>query len=298
MRDNSSSTTYPLVTIGIPAFNSEKTISAAIESVLQQNYENLELIVSDNFSNDATLDICEGFKRIDPRVTVFAQSNNIGAVNNFNFLLERANGTYFCWLGSDDRFAPEHIALSVALLRKESDLIGCMAQAIFDFEVSSDIKPATYQFGSSPIQRIRAFFTNPGRSHGLFYGLYKVEKLRSYRFLSREFFAWDWCLILHLLAQGKIGSTKRLGLISGSKGVSSTNLVYRHYGISGVKRLLPYSMFTKVTWSNVHVWSKGARVYLLYWLIRINLRYLLLGRLEIKHWIKTRISDLLTGGYK
>ena len=287
-----------MVTIGIPAFNSEKTISAAIQSVLQQDYENLKMIVSDNFSTDATLEICEGFKRNDPRVTVIAQSNNIGAVNNFKFLLERANGTYFCWLGSDDRFAPEHIGLSVALLQKESDLIGCMARAIFDYEVSTDIKPATYHFGSSPIQRIRIFFRNPGRSHGLFYGLYKVENLRSYRFLSREFFAWDWCLILHLLAQGKIGSTEKLGLISGSKGVSSSNLVYQHYGISGYKRLLPYSKFTKVTWSNLKVWSKGARVYLVYWLIRINIRYLLLERFEVKHWIKTRISIFLSGDSK
>ena len=254
--------------------------------------------MSDNFSSDSTLDICEGFKRNDPRVTVIAQSKNIGAVNNFNFLLERANGTYFCWLGSDDRFAPEHIGLSVALLEKDSDLIGCMAQAIFDFEVSFDIKPATYHFDDSQIKRIKEFFRKPGRSHGLFYGLYKVENLRTYGFLSREFLAWDWCLILHLLAQGKIGSTERLGLISGSKGVSSSNLVYRHYGISGVKRLLPYSMFAKVTWSNLHVWSKGARVYLLYWLIRINIRYLILERYEVKHWIKTRISKLLTGGNK
>jgi glycosyltransferase involved in cell wall biosynthesis len=288
----------PLVTIGIPAFNSEKTISAAIESVLQQDYENLEVIVSDNFSTDSTLDICESFKKSDPRVTVLAQSKNIGAVSNFKFLLERANGAYFCWLGSDDRFAPEHIGLSVGLLREDSDLIGCMAQAIFDFEISTEIKPQTYHFSTSSIQRIREFFRNPGRSHGLFYGLYKVENLRTYRFLSREFFAWDWCLILHLLAQGKIGGTEKLGLISGSKGVSSSNLVYKHYGISGFKRLLPYSMFTRVTWSNLNVWSKGARVYLVYCLIRINLRYLLLERFEVKHWIKTRISYYSTGGSK
>jgi glycosyltransferase involved in cell wall biosynthesis len=290
LREKLTSSAHPLVTIGIPAFNSEKTISAAIESVLQQDYENLELIVSDNFSSDSTLDICEGFKRNDPRVTVIAQSNNIGAVNNFNFLLERANGTYFCWLGSDDKLAPEHIGLSVALLEKDSELIGCMAQAIFDFEVSLDIKPATYHFDCSQMQRIKEFFRNPGRSHGLFYGLYRVENLRTYRFLSREFFAWDWCLILHLLAQGKIGSTDRLGLISGSKGVSSSNLVYQNFGISGFKRLLPYSMFTKVTWYNIHFWRKDARVYLLYWLIRINIKYLLLERFQVKHWIKTRIS--------
>jgi len=290
LRNNIYSDTDPLVTVGIPAFNSEKTIAAAIESVLKQDYKNLELIVSDNFSSDTTLDICNNFKINDPRVTVITQPNNIGAVNNFNFLLEHANGAYFCWLGSDDRFTPEHIGLSVTLLQKENDLIGCMAQAIFDYEVSLDIKPANYHFGTSPIERIRTFFRNPGRSHGLFYGLYKVENLRNYKFLSREFFAWDWSLILHLLAEGKIGSTERLGLISGSKGVSSTNLVYQYYGISGFKRLLPYSMFSMVTWSNRHVWSKGARVYLLYWLIRINIRYICLERFEVKHWIKTRIS--------
>lgn len=298
MRGNLSSNSHPLVTIGIPAFNSEKTISAAIESVLQQDYENFELLVSDNYSTDATLDICESYSRSDPRVTVIAQSENIGAVNNFNFLLKRANGTYFCWLGSDDKLAPEHLRLSVELLRSESDLIGCQAQAIFDFEVALGIESTAFRFSSSQCHRIKQFFQNPGRSHGLFYGLYKIEKLRNYRLQSFEFFAWDWCLILNLLAQGKIGSTGRLGLISGSTGVSSSNLVYQHYGISGVKRLLPYSMFTKVAWSDVHVWSKGARVYLLYWLIRINIRYLLLERHEVKHWIKTRISSLLTGGKK
>ncbi len=293
MRENSSSSVYPLVTIGIPAFNSEKTISEAIESVLQQDYENLELIVSDNFSTDATLDICKSFSRSDPRVRVIAQSANMGAVNNFNFLLERANGTYFCWLGSDDKFAPEHIRRSVELLRSDSDLIGCEAQAIFDFEVALNIEPTAFRFSSSPCQRIREFFRHAGRSHGLFYGLYKIEYLRNYRFQSLEFFAWDWCLILNLLAQGKIGSTGRLGLISGSKGLSSSSSIYQHYGISGIKRILPYWKFSKIALSNSQAWSRISSLYLLYSLIRINLILLFLERFGVKHWIKTRISSFL-----
>jgi hypothetical protein len=276
------------------------SLSPGMKKYIEKHHEHPNVISVTNAANIALFAIKKPFNGrgiVTPKKYAI-YTGNIGAVNNFKFLLERANGTYFCWLGSDDRFAPEHIGLSVALLQKESDLIGCMAPAIFDYEVSTDIKPATYHFGSSPIQRIRIFFRNPGRSHGLFYGLYKVENLRSYRFLSREFFAWDWCLILHLLAQGKIGSTEKQGLISGSKGVSSSNLVYQHYGISGFKRLLPYSKFTKVTWSNLQVWSKGARVYLVYWLVRINIRYLLLERFEVKHWIKTRISIFLNGDSK
>lgn len=116
----------PLVTVGVPVFNGETSILNALNSILDQSYKNLEIIVSDNCSTDKTAIILEDFARDNPKVTIIRQEENIGLTNNFNFLVARANGKYFMWAAHDDTRDSTFIAKCILKL-EESDNYGLCA---------------------------------------------------------------------------------------------------------------------------------------------------------------------------
>jgi hypothetical protein len=95
-----------LVSIGLPVRNGEHRVANVIRSVLAQDHENLELVISDNASTDGTEEICRELARDDPRIAYHRQRENIGLLNNFIAAIRLANGTYFRWIGDDDWMAP------------------------------------------------------------------------------------------------------------------------------------------------------------------------------------------------
>lgn len=91
----------PLVTIAIPTYNrADGYLREALESALSQTYENIEIVISDNCSTDDTELLIRGIS--DSRLRYIRHSENIGAINNFNFCLQEANGVYFLMLHDDD----------------------------------------------------------------------------------------------------------------------------------------------------------------------------------------------------
>ena len=90
-----------LVTIAIPTYNrADGYLREALASALNQTYQNIEIIVSDNCSTDNTKAFIKSFS--DPRLKYFRHNQNIGANNNFNYCLEQARGDYFVLLHDDD----------------------------------------------------------------------------------------------------------------------------------------------------------------------------------------------------
>ena len=85
-----SSNKVPLVSIGVPVFNGEKTLVAALESLTKQSFNNIEIIISDNASTDSTQTICEKFAEKDSRVNYIRQEKNIGSAKNFEFVFKKS----------------------------------------------------------------------------------------------------------------------------------------------------------------------------------------------------------------
>ena len=128
----------PKVSVGVPAFNSEKWINAAIESILSQSFRDLELIISDNASTDSTYGICERFARTDSRVLLLRNERNLGATRNYNAVLAAARGTYFKWAASSDWCAPTFIEKCVtALERDHTAVLACPRTAIFEDSIDT-----------------------------------------------------------------------------------------------------------------------------------------------------------------
>ena len=99
----------PKVTIALPTYNrASRFLIPALECALAQDWQDLEIIVSDNCSSDATPDVVASYT--DPRVRYFRQEENIGANNNFNFCVEKARGDYFLLFPDDDVIDPDMIS--------------------------------------------------------------------------------------------------------------------------------------------------------------------------------------------
>lgn len=92
----------PLVSIGLPVYNGERFISQAIESILTQDFDNFELIISDNCSTDQTEEICLNYHSKDKRIRYYRMDENLGAGTNFMHVLGLAEAPFFMWTTHDD----------------------------------------------------------------------------------------------------------------------------------------------------------------------------------------------------
>jgi glycosyltransferase involved in cell wall biosynthesis len=106
----------PKVSIGLPVYNGEKYLRLAVESLLQQDYPDFELIISDNCSTDSTAEICKFYAQKDSRVRYYRNEKNLGATRNFNYVFELARGQYFKWAAYDDECKPSMLRRCVETL--------------------------------------------------------------------------------------------------------------------------------------------------------------------------------------
>lgn len=106
---------HVLVSILIPAYNAEKSISYALNSCLLQTYPHLEVLVLDDASTDNTLVILQTFK--DERIRIIRHRQNRGVAASRNTLLEEARGEYIAWLDADDTMLPERVDRQLAYMQ-------------------------------------------------------------------------------------------------------------------------------------------------------------------------------------
>src|SRR5512146_3281366 len=114
----------------MPVYNGEKYLAEAIESVLNQTFQEFELIISDNCSNDATDQICLKYARSDARIRYYRSDVNRGAAWNHNRLVHLARGEFFKWQCYDDLCAPEFLAKCLAVLESDPGAVLCYPRFI------------------------------------------------------------------------------------------------------------------------------------------------------------------------
>jgi glycosyltransferase involved in cell wall biosynthesis len=106
----------PKVAIGLPVRNGARFLSQAVESILNQTFEDFELIISDNASEDATEELCRTYALQDRRVRYVRNERNAGAAANFNKVFHLARSLYFKWASHDDTCAPTFLERCVSAL--------------------------------------------------------------------------------------------------------------------------------------------------------------------------------------
>lgn len=105
-----------LVSVIMPAYNCEDYIGESIETVLQQTYHNLELIIVDDCSTDRTLEIVNKYAALDDRISVLYMEKNSGAALARNYAVQTAKGSYLAFLDSDDTWIPEKLEKQICFM--------------------------------------------------------------------------------------------------------------------------------------------------------------------------------------
>lgn len=108
----------PLISVIMPTYNHAKFIGKAIESVLNQTYKNLELIIIDNYSEDDTEKIVASYK--DDRIIYLKFRNNGIIAASRNHGIKHSNGVYIAFLDSDDLWDNNKLAMQLAFMREHN----------------------------------------------------------------------------------------------------------------------------------------------------------------------------------
>ncbi|HXH17920.1 MAG TPA: glycosyltransferase family A protein [Chitinophagales bacterium] len=111
------------ISVLMPAYNVEKYVSTAIESILNQTYRNLELLVIDDASTDATVKVIKTFN--DSRLKLFFNEKNIGYLKTCNKLFDLAAGNFIAFQDSDDYSDVRRLELQMLEFEKDPDLDVC-----------------------------------------------------------------------------------------------------------------------------------------------------------------------------
>ncbi|MER3589680.1 MAG: glycosyl transferase family 2, partial [Mastigocladus sp. ERB_26_1] len=110
----------PKISICIPTFNRVKLLPFAIDSVLQQTYQDLELIICDDGSRDGTPKLISQYT--DSRIRYIRHSQNIGKSNNMRSGFEAATGEYFIKFDDDDRLTPDFLGRTASILDQDPSI--------------------------------------------------------------------------------------------------------------------------------------------------------------------------------
>ena len=108
----------------LATYNGEKYLKEQIDSILNQTYQNINLIISDDYSTDGTREILKGYEQKDERIKVYYQEKNQGYIKNFEFLLKQVTSDIYMLSDQDDVWLPEKIEKSYETLKNENaDLV-------------------------------------------------------------------------------------------------------------------------------------------------------------------------------
>lgn len=132
------------ITVVIPSYNHEKYIAQAIQSVLEQTYQDFEIVITDDGSRDGTVDVIKTFR--DPRIRLFCFDRNQGACAAMNNNIREAKGEFIAVLNSDDLFLPDKLEKQVAFLDKNQEIGAVFGHPKLIDEVGNDFVDASHLY--------------------------------------------------------------------------------------------------------------------------------------------------------
>jgi glycosyltransferase involved in cell wall biosynthesis len=208
--EGADSSCDPLISFAIPIYNGECVIARLLDLLLAQDFEDFEIVVSDNASTDRTGKICQEYARREPRVRYFRNPENIGLLPNFNRLINLARGKYFRWVGGGDWLEPDYARKCIAALDANPDAIGVTTYFAFHREDGSQTS-AEYQgerlaspFVVKRFARLTWFMYHDYRYMDMIYTMVRrdvLQKIGGHRF---DIFAADQVLAMETCLSGSI----------------------------------------------------------------------------------------------
>jgi glycosyltransferase involved in cell wall biosynthesis len=230
------------ISIGIPVYNGEASLEQALRSISSQSFSDYEVIISDNASTDNTAQICREMAASDSRIKYFRQETNIGANANFKFVLDKAVGEYFHWLGADDTRSSNFLELNIKFLEDNLDYVASTCPNRFMGQAEAD--NVTFSLIGTPGERFSGFLDHCWQSQAVYYSVVRTAILRQCDVIGQSFWAQDWALDLFLASRGNINRTEDGWLELGVSGASSRTDAWRVLRGGRVEAVLPFFTFS------------------------------------------------------
>jgi len=230
----------PVVSIGMPVFNCEMTLGLAVHSLINQTYDNWELLLIDDGSTDNTLSLAQGFN--DSRIRVISDGVNMGVPVRLNQSLFLSRGKYFARMDGDDIAYPERLETQVAYLEAypEVDLVG---GRVLIFCGHGDAL-GTYPFRQNHAEICRRPWAGFYLPHPTWMG--KIEWFRSYQYSSKAIRTEDQDLLLRAYKESRFACIPHilLGYRQNSLSLKNILLGRYHFAVSLLQQSILDRQFT------------------------------------------------------
>lgn len=229
-----------LVSIGLPVYNGERSVGRVLDSLLRQDYENIELIISDNASTDKTEEICRSYAAKDPRVRYHRNETNLGQKHNFQYVIKASSGRYFMWAAHDDLWEPGFVSKLMEAFEASDDvLLSCCDYDVL-YHQSGRFEPhgmplPRLSWKQSVFENAVAMLTRP---HSPFiYGIFKTEALKSISTIWRKaVFDFGDLVVLNVVTlSGKVNLTEEVLFHSGVKDAERPPVSFSRRRLFGFK---------------------------------------------------------------
>jgi glycosyltransferase involved in cell wall biosynthesis len=190
----------PLVSVFIPVFNRELYVKKAIDSVLNQSYKNIEIIVLDDCSTDKSYLIVSNFMQLDVRIKLFKNPQNFGISKTRNIGLRYCSGKYIALLDSDDFYEIDKIEKQVNFLESNLDYAAVSSwMQLFDDKCRLEI--VKYRTDIEEIKAIIPFYSPVSHPASMF----RSEVLKQLGYRENFIVAEDYDLWFRILQNYSIG---------------------------------------------------------------------------------------------
>ncbi len=180
-------TRQPKVSIGLPVYNGEKFLPRALNSLLKQDFEDFELIISDNASTDGTAEVCREFAARDNRIIYSRNETNIGATGNYNRVFQLSCGEFFRWGSHDDEAHPSQVRRCLERFKDapaNTTLVFTKAEIIDGEGQVKYLSPDSISCESpSALKRFSRVLWSSSFAHSL-WGVIKADALRKTRLMG------------------------------------------------------------------------------------------------------------------
>lgn len=176
----------PLVSVGMPIFNAQNFLGEALYALLNQSYPNLEIIVSDNCSTDDSVLIVKNFMKKDSRIRLIEQETNMGAIRNFEFVLEESKGEFFFWAAHDDLWDEKFVEIIISKFRNSVDQVHCQYSRIDVTGIIRETGKYHYinhpwlrtDFNHSKFYNVLIYYLNRN-PYWIYAGIYRTKSVKS-----------------------------------------------------------------------------------------------------------------------
>jgi|HubBroStandDraft_2_1064218.scaffolds.fasta_scaffold39996_2 glycosyltransferase involved in cell wall biosynthesis len=235
----------------MPTHNRIATLTKALDSVRNQDYGPLRIVICDNASEDGTTAYAKSVAAEDPRITILRHPTNIGVFANLASGLKHATGEFFLWVCDDDWIERNYIRECVAGLLQEPEAALASGTASY-YRGAQNVmqaRPLELLDGAGEVRILRYF--KYVSDNAAFFGVYRLDRIRHME-LGADF-GFDWRFLAEVAAAGKfVGRPSTT--IHRSLGVSQDiKAVVR---ISNVPRLFHDSPYAWLAWNVLaQIWS-------------------------------------------